>query len=593
METERELLLREANEGMMAEMSLLRSMFARMEEREALATTGASGSGSRHRTGSRSTAPTAPAPAAPAPVAPAPVAPTPATSTGPAVVPLPKSKTLVTIGSIRADLGVSEDDRRWRDIRATIRDLMIRAGINIAEPWKHQDKSQLGLLYGMIRKRVPELRPFTNNWGAEYLVQETFNHRRSHRLHMHRQQYEAEKGPDAQAQPAKRKATRAPSSHSSDEDCASDTNGDRAAKRRRRALRASEERFLNTNAERAAPRAHESSYRIPHHPASPTPSVGAKPAPRRRAHESSSAGIPRAAVPSTQDASSAQSDRPHPRPRPPRAVTPATAPAAASPLRRRASPHRPVEPQTTYAAAQETMREDGDDDMDVDVDVDVAETMREGDSPRGSGGSARTRPLPARKAQSTSSRTLARVPAVLARPHSRSASLSAPPSQRNSSVEAPAPVLAALAALAPSSTLARSPSPVRAPLPPRVTAAVTPLPPRIAATPIGTRPNTRSARTIAPAVPASTSAPVTRSKIAAKKDPPAAAAKNDTINAKRKRGGKDAEPAPAAAKKSKNSVMGPGKGKGKNAPVERSSSGGPLPTDYGSNEEDEPADDEV
>jgi hypothetical protein len=112
-----------------------------------------------------------------------------------------------------------------------IRDLMIWAGIGISQLWKHQDKSQPGILYGMvrttsttaettntppcqIRKRVPELEPFVNNWGAEYLVQETFNHRHSHRLFTHRQrdraEQEAETDEEAKAQAkAESKAARA------------------------------------------------------------------------------------------------------------------------------------------------------------------------------------------------------------------------------------------------------------------------------------------------------------------------------------------------------------------------------------------------
>jgi hypothetical protein len=72
--------------------------------------------------------------------------------------------------------------------------------------------------------------------------------------------------------------------------------------------------------------------------------------------------------------------------------------------------------------------------------------------------------------------------------------------------------------------------------------------------------------------------------------------------AKRKRDDKESEPAPVAKTKKSPATgkekgagkemgaekgKGSGKGKGRNAPMERSSSGGPLPTDYGSNEEDE------
>ncbi|KAG9123783.1 hypothetical protein FRC07_013976 [Ceratobasidium sp. 392] len=65
-----------------------------------------------------------------------------------------------------------------RKANATICNLSTRANLDLKLPWKHQDKSKLALLYDA----VPELDQFINNWGAEYLVQEIFNHRRSHML---------------------------------------------------------------------------------------------------------------------------------------------------------------------------------------------------------------------------------------------------------------------------------------------------------------------------------------------------------------------------------------------------------------------------
>lgn len=85
----------------MAKLSLMRAMFQRMEEHKALATTGASGSGSRHQASATSR----------------PDAPT--TSSRPGEVPIPLNKTAVTIASICTDLGVSDDDQRWREIQVS------------------------------------------------------------------------------------------------------------------------------------------------------------------------------------------------------------------------------------------------------------------------------------------------------------------------------------------------------------------------------------------------------------------------------------------------------------------------------------------
>src|SRR5438046_2964139 len=77
-------------------------------------------------------------------------------------------------------------------------------GLNLGLLWKQQDKTILGSLYTMVgletstyrctnsgtqvQKHTPELNNFVNNWGAEYLVQETFNHPHSHWLALQKQQ---------------------------------------------------------------------------------------------------------------------------------------------------------------------------------------------------------------------------------------------------------------------------------------------------------------------------------------------------------------------------------------------------------------------
>ncbi|KAF8599808.1 hypothetical protein BDV93DRAFT_559953 [Ceratobasidium sp. AG-I] len=141
--------LRKTNEETMAELSRMRAAIARMEQREANASTGALGSSSNAAHDH------APAPGMP------------------------------TYMGLPEDSKASKDrpnDQRWYDIRAIVRDLMARAGIDITVSWKLQDKTKLGALYSLIRKRLPEFDPFANNWAAEYIVQESFNHKRGHRM---------------------------------------------------------------------------------------------------------------------------------------------------------------------------------------------------------------------------------------------------------------------------------------------------------------------------------------------------------------------------------------------------------------------------
>lgn len=101
-----------SNEAIMAKLSLMRAMFVRMEERETLATTGASGSGSHNRP---STAAHADAPARTNTLAHT-------ASSPPAQVKLPENKTNVTIAGIRADMGLSDNDRRWREVQVSTLD---------------------------------------------------------------------------------------------------------------------------------------------------------------------------------------------------------------------------------------------------------------------------------------------------------------------------------------------------------------------------------------------------------------------------------------------------------------------------------------
>ncbi|KAG9091177.1 hypothetical protein FRC06_000679, partial [Ceratobasidium sp. 370] len=113
------------------------------------------------------------------------------TTPGPLEIhPIPNKKATVTIKCLRQLMGLlgKEGGLHWLEIRADIRDFVMRFGLNLGLPWKQQDKTTLASLYTMVRKCTPELNKFTNNWGMEYLVQEIFNHRRSHWLALQKRQ---------------------------------------------------------------------------------------------------------------------------------------------------------------------------------------------------------------------------------------------------------------------------------------------------------------------------------------------------------------------------------------------------------------------
>ncbi|KAG9096124.1 hypothetical protein FRC06_009006 [Ceratobasidium sp. 370] len=152
-----------------------------------------------------------------------------ATPGPPEIHPIPDKKATVTIERLRQLMGLlgEEGGLRWLEIRADIRDFVTRFGLNLGLPWKQQDKTTLASLYAMVRKRTPELNKFANNWGAEYLVQETFNHRRSHWLALQKRR-QLTATPRA-AGAGSRRATTAPRSHSAAENANPDAPSPRSA----------------------------------------------------------------------------------------------------------------------------------------------------------------------------------------------------------------------------------------------------------------------------------------------------------------------------------------------------------------------------
>ncbi|KAG8782948.1 hypothetical protein FRC12_020285 [Ceratobasidium sp. 428] len=226
-ETEREAQLRclaleqqARNDEILGQMAQLRAMFERRDRLDATSTAGSSGSGlvadprlqlpppyvpppapgasglapapAAPATATAPVAlvvPTAPvAPAAPAaPVAPvAPVAPDPPpayqannASSNPNLIPTPSNFTSVSMGAIRQLMGLT-DDPRWLQVRASIRDFFCLAGLDLGFPWKKQNKTRRGNLYQLAWERIPELQRFENNWAAELIVQDIFNHRRTY-----------------------------------------------------------------------------------------------------------------------------------------------------------------------------------------------------------------------------------------------------------------------------------------------------------------------------------------------------------------------------------------------------------------------------
>ncbi|KAF8594092.1 hypothetical protein BDV93DRAFT_516052 [Ceratobasidium sp. AG-I] len=81
------------------------------------------------------------------------------------------------MANIRAHLGLTDDTQSLR-IRALLRDFMCMVALDFSVSWKQQDK---------IWERIPRFRRLANNWAGEPVVQDIFNHRRTHMLKLERE----------------------------------------------------------------------------------------------------------------------------------------------------------------------------------------------------------------------------------------------------------------------------------------------------------------------------------------------------------------------------------------------------------------------
>ncbi|KAG8793874.1 hypothetical protein FRC12_001258 [Ceratobasidium sp. 428] len=163
------------NETLMAEVTRMRAQIDQQDRHTATGaaeTPGASGSGTR-----QTSAATARNDANPLPEA---------------LIPKPPKLDTVNILELREQMGIADNSARWRHMRATIRDLILRAGLDIGLTWIKQDKAAVG----KAQKRLPELQRFKFNWAGEYLVKEAFDHRRTHQRALDKEGVAAEIEPD-------------------------------------------------------------------------------------------------------------------------------------------------------------------------------------------------------------------------------------------------------------------------------------------------------------------------------------------------------------------------------------------------------------
>ncbi|KAF8594795.1 hypothetical protein BDV93DRAFT_529070 [Ceratobasidium sp. AG-I] len=103
-------------------------------------------------------------------------------------IPLPDRKVDQSVKKIREGLGASKGgpqvEKKWLDTLETVRQSIIRCNLDPSRPWKRQDPTKVGRLLPVLSVRIPGFDNFEDNWGALFLVQTRFNHKRgTHLLH--------------------------------------------------------------------------------------------------------------------------------------------------------------------------------------------------------------------------------------------------------------------------------------------------------------------------------------------------------------------------------------------------------------------------
>ncbi|KAG8684840.1 hypothetical protein FRC09_015118, partial [Ceratobasidium sp. 395] len=71
-------------------------------------------------------------------------------------------------------------DERWLAIRATARDFVAKSRFDMSRSITLQDAGRYGTIVSVLRDLVPEIQPCVFNWGAEFLIDGAFTHRREY-----------------------------------------------------------------------------------------------------------------------------------------------------------------------------------------------------------------------------------------------------------------------------------------------------------------------------------------------------------------------------------------------------------------------------
>ncbi|KDQ06138.1 hypothetical protein BOTBODRAFT_39796 [Botryobasidium botryosum FD-172 SS1] len=92
-------------------------------------------------------------------------------------IPKPRRKSEITIAQIHRhmNLGGSQHDREWLNIRNSVQDSVGAAHFNWDYTWKDQKSTKISNALADVEKNIPEFRRFVLSWGALYVIQGFFS----------------------------------------------------------------------------------------------------------------------------------------------------------------------------------------------------------------------------------------------------------------------------------------------------------------------------------------------------------------------------------------------------------------------------------
>lgn len=86
--------------------------------------------------------------------------------------------------NLQVEMGLEDDDRLYKSIRRTIRTIANGSHLDWCLPWYRQDKTKIGRIMLLARKRQPYLERFARDWATEEFLKSHLKNKRRYNKRM-------------------------------------------------------------------------------------------------------------------------------------------------------------------------------------------------------------------------------------------------------------------------------------------------------------------------------------------------------------------------------------------------------------------------